>query len=127
MKAKADTIDGNITQFRALVEKLHDHPLGIELHRLAVDLREGYDDLKVKSGFLRLLDTPTLLTPPNREKHMRRLWRQEYGDAVDSDSSIVCVECGETLVGDEPAVEIDCLNCFRDKYENDLVEGATPA
>lgn len=44
-KAKADTVRGNVSRLRELVEKLHSHPEGIEFHAVAVDLKEGVDDL----------------------------------------------------------------------------------
>jgi hypothetical protein len=40
-------------------------------------------------------------------------WIERYGKVVDSDSSVSCAECGHTLVGDGPAIEIICVECFQ--------------
>lgn len=45
MKAKADTVQGNVAKLRVLVDKLVDHPEGIEFHAVSVDLCEGVGDL----------------------------------------------------------------------------------
>lgn len=45
----------------------------------------------------------------------------DYGDVINGEMTIVCVCCGETLLGNEPAVYTLCPSCFdkiQDRYPN---------
>ena len=45
-------------------------------------------------------------------------WNAKYGAVVNSDESICCKSCGRTLIGIGPTVKIECLDCFKEIYEN---------
>lgn len=49
-----------------------------------------------------------------------RNWKAIHGEAVDSELSVSCRHCDRTLVGDGPAIEIECLDCFADRRRNGL-------
>lgn len=47
-----------------------------------------------------------------RKQEKEAEWRLRYGDAVESDATIECSDCGEVLLGDGPVVEVVCLECW---------------
>ena len=59
------------------------------------------------------------MNQPNLPSNLCKFaWERKYWDAVNSDASISCKTCGNTLIGDGPAIEIECLNCFSADFEN---------
>ena len=50
-----------------------------------------------------------------------RDWRAIHGAAVDSELSVSCVECGRTIVGDGPALPVECVDCFVDRRRNGMI------
>ena len=52
---------------------------------------------------------------------LRNDWNTMYGTIVESDHSVSCTKCDNTLIGDGPAIEIECLDCFVDSRRNGLI------
>jgi len=47
--------------------------------------------------------------------------RSLYKEAVDSDWSVICESCGTKILGDEPDIAIECIDCFKKSLENSIV------
>jgi len=45
-------------------------------------------------------------------------WRSRFDSLVNSDQTIGCVQCGNTLVGDGPTAPVICMDC----YEHDGIQ-----
>jgi hypothetical protein len=43
---------------------------------------------------------------PRRKTEREAEWRLKYGDAIESEATVECSECGEVLLGDGPILEI---------------------
>lgn len=51
---------------------------------------------------------------------IKEVWRELYGEAVDSDWSVICVECGYKVWGDEPDIGIECMDCFEKRIKESV-------
>jgi hypothetical protein len=51
-----------------------------------------------------------ILTKHQREDE--RAWREKYARELDGPNTVQCA-CGEQILGDSPAIEIECFLCFR--------------
>ena len=40
-------------------------------------------------------------------------WRGLYGESCDSDNTVECVKCNNTVYGDSPIVAIICWTCYQ--------------
>lgn len=57
---------------------------------------------------------------PRPTRHEMR-WDELYGTACESDCTVECRECGETMLGDGPPVQIICLNCWKANHPPDPI------
>ena len=47
------------------------------------------------------------------ESELHAEWREKYGEAVDSDFTVVCEHCGTQIGGDSPEIVIECWTCYK--------------
>lgn len=40
-------------------------------------------------------------------------WRSRFGSVVDSRHTVACVCCSNLLVGDGPAIDVVCADCYK--------------
>jgi hypothetical protein len=55
--------------------------------------------------------------PVKISESTKTLWESTYGDVVNSDHSIECKFCGNSLIGVGPNIQIVCLECFAKTQE----------
>jgi hypothetical protein len=39
-------------------------------------------------------------------------WHKHFGSAVESDRTVECVQCGSSMLGDDPVQQVICTECF---------------
>jgi len=55
-------------------------------------------------------------------KTLHRAWREMYGSVVfSSNHSVQCTKCHSSLIGDGPAIEIECRDCFVKNRKSGLI------
>lgn len=50
-----------------------------------------------------------------KENYKKSKWYEEFKSAVESDNTLICDDCGYTLIGDSPAIHILCKKCYDKK------------